>query len=220
MVWKKWLLSLSGAVLMGLASGILIYKRSPNVHEWPIFLAPITTAFVALMTFLDYMFDDEIDKEQRRKDIHFACVAGIIISGGFCWWLTFFHGWFLHLLYMSILFLLFFGWDLWMLSMVKHDEHRKQLANGNRHVNRPTLIAVALTTLFLFNVKLDSLQFVADKLGYDSAQDAFAAGLVSFHLVVSACGYLATSLGGIKNDSNWFLRLLHLVLYKIPSGPQ
>jgi len=207
--WIRLVGCVSGIILGAFSIFFAYDKQFPSLYELPIFFSPIVTLVVATMTFVTYLFDEDAKVGGYKDGITGCCLLGFVYTGGVCYWLTFFHGWIQHLLLMVALFVGFSAWDSMMLRCVKNERHHREIVTGNRLVNLPTLAAVVLIWLFLKIAPMESLENIPNKPGYKSAQDAFAAGLISFHLFVAAFGYLATGIGRrTEEPSNRLRRFL------------
>ncbi len=215
----KWILGPAAGVGIGWLSVTLNYHGVlPLPHHWVVFLSPIVTLIVAVMTFWEHLFDEEVIDTPRSDHVRAACFIGLLFTCFVCFALTVLHGWERHLLLLFTLFGGFIGWDIWMLFAIKNEKHRNQIAIANRLVNRPTIIAILAVLVFLKSNAFDSLILNSKGSGFSSAQEAFAMGLISFHLVVSAVGY-AGSILEVKASSRRPLRLLGTVLNRVPNGP-
>ena len=194
------------------------YNWTLPPHDYPIFFSPILSSIVAVSVFVSFMADEDAHKGASIPWLMVTCVTGLLWTVIVCFFLTFFDSWLQHLILLFLLFLGFLIWDFVMLSLVKSESHREEITIGNRLVNRPTMIAVIFISAFLLTVNLESLRHVENKPGYHCAQDAFVAGLISYHLIVSSCGYFGSSLGLLSG--NWLLtRWFFYLFFWVPTPP-
>ena len=197
-----WIGSLLIAGGVGLFSVMISYKSVfPKLHEWPVFFSPIITAVVATMTFFEHGLDDDL-KGSNAFWIRLACFVAALGTLVLCFFLCSFKTWEQHLALLGARFFLFLVWDGVMLGTLEENADKEAIRSTNRAVNIPTLLAFLLIFVFLQCVTLDSLGYDETKTGYRSAKDAFVAGLISFHLIVSALGYLLATKGTPGINSN------------------
>lgn len=135
------------------SASIKVFGVPSGYIDWPVFLSPILTFFVAMMAYSDYikwyLFYPNLKEEKRAGTIVVVCIGYVAVTLVFCFFLTSFHGWMSHLGILILLFAVFLSWDLVMLSLVVSAAHRTQIQAGNRLVNRPTVVAASVAFLFL-----------------------------------------------------------------------
>jgi len=153
MLHSSWFRHVVGGVCglgIALLSRFLVYGRSPTGYEWPIFFAPIITIWCSSATFLFYVENEEAKRGANASAINVICMLGAMATMFFCCILTFFIGWAFHLIFLLVQFVLFFWWDWEMLKYLPQNSlHRHEIANGNRLVNRPTIIGIFIALLML-----------------------------------------------------------------------
>jgi len=246
--YTKWAVALLCGISLGLITYFKYYAEEgrPTPGELPVFLAPIFTFIVACLTFMDYVQSKKAKIGVNETLINFTCIGGFAGTALVCFCLSDFHSWRPHMFFMILLFTIFSIWDWVMLNIICNDEKRSELKTGVRLVNRPTLFALVIILAFLIfkfpdpaptqhisnivqnseNVietlkptqKSEAISNNEDRT-YKSDQDAFVAGLISFHLIFSAIGYLATTFCGDNDFQNGFMRGFCSLLSKVPRGP-
>ena len=222
--WERARPGLVGAVALAVLSLFAWYKRLPEGFEWPVFLAPVLTVFIAFCTFWDYMHEDEWRCTKNGQSISDTCVLGMVFAFALCMFLASFQGWFWHLVIVGLLFLTFIWWDCRMLSLINSRNHRENLTRTSLLINRPTVIGVfvALGGLLIISWVRGLTVDLGFHRGFSEKdpRDTFVAGLISFHLVVASSGYLAGSRGETGDVQGRMGKLLHRLLREVPAGPE
>lgn len=187
---------------------IVLYKNVVRPCQYPIIISPAITLLVAVLAFGEYFNDKVLKEEENIGAITAASALFLALTTLICTIMTHFTKWETHLAMMGILFTFFFIWDRIMIHFLQNKERKLRVKTGHTMINIPSLIAIILIFIFLNIVPLDfmDLAFKKDKAGqlikvsgYESINDIFVAGVVSFHLVVSASSYFITEITSGKD---------------------
>jgi len=155
-------------------------SKAPGILSFLLMLSPTVTMFVATMVVLDYV---SRNTENFHDHIANAAIQPLFLIGAglIAFSLTAFHGWHRHLIFLSLLFIIFVVWDWLMVQVVKDSKMKREILSADLSINIPTILAIVI------------VGGVAYLLDQDGPRDAFVIGMVCFHLVVTAAGYFLVS---------------------------
>ncbi|MGJ3260798.1 MAG: hypothetical protein ACFE0S_14465 [Rhodospirillales bacterium] len=171
------------------------------------------------------VFNDNRPKDQPRLEPSMALlicsmtIALFVIF--FCFAMSAVHSWQLHLLLMIIIYLLFLVWDIIVLKFVRLEEIKEKVRSVSKSVNIPTLCSLVAAAIFVFsnpeiptwtvsafidstNPELPKLinSCVSDnchagkiKMRFDQFSEAIVTGVIAFHLIAGALGYIIEEYG-------------------------
>lgn len=198
-------MSASFAIMAGiLAMSAYAHEWNIGPEQWPNFLAPGITIFVASMTLTQYIIKKAFLNNVLGNNLFYwltcLCLGATYII---CFFLTFQHGWLKHLCYMASLFIVFWLWDICTLgltSKISNEyfiEQRKHIKSGNILINSPSLVMITILLYILFKnwilpndwtieAPVNTFRQPPKDL---SPKDVFVSGVISFHLFVAALGY-------------------------------
>jgi hypothetical protein len=161
------------------------WKFPPHGYQWPIFLAPAITLLIATLAFVKCA-----KVEHMRLGVLLWCVAGAFVTFWLCTFLSHFHSWQRHLVWLLLLFVIFIVWDWGIIKMAQSEEFKKEVRSGNRYVNLPTIAVIGIIYLALkFFIPEGFVDTNANPTTFASTHDAFVSGVVTFHLIVSSMAY-------------------------------
>lgn len=188
-------------MLLGLAmflgfSFILRKEFLPNALEIPLFLAPMISCGVAYAIFTDAIRNSNNDVMFNMVNLTCALITtflGVMLSMA--------HGWHAHLFVMAVMFIVFIGWDMFVVKKSKtSDDYKDEVKTAHKSINLPTLGTLALLTILLFYMEQNGIAHVVELGGKSiSVLDLITTGAVAFHLGVAALGYVfaVTGLGTV-----------------------
>lgn len=209
-----------GAVIFGILFALLwisgAYSKPFEFFDLPLILTPAITFSVASSMYvglsLDNFFDDNRDEAESwitkigaRLKFLGVNVLFWVVALVCCMVISFFHGWFIHLFILWLLFMSFCLWDLVCIKTLEvADSVQKDVELGHKYINIPTALSVFI--IMLIFVVSDSAGYLEsspnpapsgdsppDSQASGSAASIFVSGLVSFHLCVSALSYMVVS---------------------------
>lgn len=239
----RWTISVLWGALVAVTSlwiqwGLL--GHPPNGYECLIFISPICSIIVATHFFMEYPNKAKANREPHAEGISKLCTIAWACAAACCFLISLFSsGAMLHVVFLLCLFGVYAAWDWVMLRYTLNEEMRIAIIYGNRLINRPTLVALALVLLCILAIsailKVDVcltrlLQAVEEFLqrpgslvgafhapqGYREPGEMFVIGAVSLHLFMSTVSYMAIALtsGGGRTK-----RALYWALNRVPDGP-
>ena len=187
-------------------------------EQWPSFLAPAVTVFVAWMALGQYLVEIGYIANALKVELPTGRLYGFtLICGGavaiFCYNLTFQHEWHGHLLWMALLFAIFLVWDICVLHLTNDVNHeyfikqRDHIENGNILINLPSIFAVIILSIVLSNDWMfDGWVINAPNVEL-TPKDIFVSGVISFHLFVAALGYFFGAIAKEESENAYLKRL-------------
>jgi hypothetical protein len=202
------------APLICLFSYLSFYEHGPSLSQMPIFLTPALTFWVAAKTFAKYSLKGyevhELVDKNKGAIIMGVNIVAIFIIPFACFFLTYFHGPFKHIIYMTLLFGGFFMWDKIMVMQLKDIDKFlndvNHIKSASDFINKPTIVAFVISLIYLTMSPWEGCEQNKKLLN-----EAFITGIISFHLIVSAVAYI---LGTFNGKQKWVKRLYRQAFFK------
>lgn len=162
----------------------------PNAHELPLVLAPLISCSVAFAVFSDaYM---HVRNDWRFSLLNAVCMLFTTLLGVA---LAVAHGWLLHILIMTLMFIVFIGWDMFVVKLSNAPEaFKNEVVAAHKSINLPTLGALAFLAVLLFYMYLCGMSTKTVEIdGLNvSVLDLVTTGAVAFHLGVASMAYICS----------------------------
>lgn len=164
----------------------------PEAFEYPTVLAPLITAAVSTWVYTDIIHNGGCEKASKYS------WSGMVTTFFCCLFLTYSHFWAAHLTFMILIFLVFVIWDWAIINRSDvEQEYKTEIELGNKYINEPTFWALFIISIGLAWVYWEDMwghiNLVDGQHGFDHPVGAFVAGVVAFHLLVSAVSYALVS---------------------------